>query len=115
VGDAALINEQNGLSSFESVGERQHGWYVQAAYDVMTLWPRDEWAVTPFVRYERLDTQARVPAGFERDPENDRSLLTLGVGVKPLSKVVLKADLQWSRNEARTGVSQLNLAVGYLF
>jgi hypothetical protein len=115
IADGALINEQNGLSGDESVGERQHGWYLEAAYDLMTLRPRGEWAVTPFVRYEQLDTQDRVPAGFAKDTSNDRSILTLGVGVKPVSKVVLKADLQRWRNTARTGVNQFNLAVGYLF
>jgi hypothetical protein len=115
ISDAALINEQNRLTGFESVGERQRGWYLEAAYDLMTHRPRGEWAVTPFVRYEQLDTQDRVPAGFLRDQENDRSVLTLGLGVKPVSKVVLKADFQRWHNAARTGVNQFNLAVGYLF
>ena len=39
VADAALVNAQNGLAGPESVGERQYGYYVQAAYDVMTLRP----------------------------------------------------------------------------
>jgi hypothetical protein len=81
----------------------------------MTLWPAGAWAVSPFVRYERLDTQDRVPAGFERDAATDRRVVTAGVGVKPIANVVFKADYQWHRNEARTGVRQLNLAVGYLF
>ena len=71
--------------------------------------------MTPFLRYERLDTQDRVPAGFERDPANDRRLWTAGVGVKPLANVVLKADYQRERNSARTGAGRWNLAVGYLF
>jgi hypothetical protein len=50
-----------------------------------------------------------------KDPENDRSILTLGVGVKPVSKVVFKADFQRWRNDGRTGVNQFSLAVGYLF
>lgn len=115
VGDAARINARNGLEGKDSVGERQHGWYVEAAYDVMTLKPVGQWSVAPFVRYERLDTQDRVPAGFQRDPANDRTVLTAGVGVKPLSNVVLKADFQRFTNEAKTGVSQFNLGVGYLF
>ena len=115
LGDAALINARNGLAGAESVGERQYGWYVQAAYDVMTLAPRGQWSVTPFVRYEKLDTQQRVPPGFARDPANARSLLTAGVGVKPLPNVVLKADFQRGTNAARNGVNQFNLAVGYLF
>jgi len=115
IDDAAAINEQNGFTGSESIGERQHGWYAQAAYDVMTLWPAGRWSVTPFVRYETLDTQARVPAGFLADPENDRSLFVAGVDVKPLPGVVLKADYQLDRNQARTGHNGFHLAVGYLF
>jgi hypothetical protein len=97
------------------VGERQYGFYAQAAYDLMTLEPRGQWAVVPFVRYERLNPQDRVPAGYEKDPSLDQTVWTAGVGVKPLTNVVLKADYQWLKNEAGTGVNQLNLAVGYIF
>lgn len=113
--DAALINKKNALTGNKSVGEGQYGWYVQAAYDVMTLAPRGEWAVVPFVRYEHLDTQHGVPAGFQEDPATDRGALTAGLGVKPLTNVVLKADFQRMRNKARTGTNQFNLALGYLF
>jgi tetrahydromethanopterin S-methyltransferase subunit G len=113
--DAALINRRNGLSGNKSVGEGQYGWYVQAAYDVLTLRPAGLWSLTPFVRYERLDTQDGVPAGYAEDPATRRSALTFGVGLKPLPNVVFKADWARQRNAARSGVSQFNLAVGYLF
>ena len=115
VGDAALINGQNGLFGDESVGSRQNGFYAEAGYDLMNGRPNGQWAVIPFIRYEKLDTQARVPAGFEKDPALDRTVLTAGVSVKPVTNVVLKADYQSQSNQARTGVSQFNLAVGFLF
>jgi len=115
VGDAALINAANDLEGEESVGDRQFGFYLQAAYDVMSLRPAGRWSITPFVRYERLDTQDRVPAGFAKDPANDRRIWTAGVGVKPIPNVALKADYQWRSNRARTGTNQLDLAIGYLF
>lgn len=115
LGDAALVNRSNGFTGSESVGKAVSGWYAQAAYDVMSLSPRGRWAVTPFVRYEKIDTQDGVPAGFSEDPATDRNLLTLGVGVKPLPNVVLKADYQREHNAARTGTNQWNLALGYLF
>ena len=115
VGDAGLINTANGLAGGESVGERQFGWYAEAAYDLMTLRQAGQWSVSPFLRYEKLDTQERVPAGFAREDDTARRIFTLGVGVKPISNVVFKLDHQWQRNRARTGVNQLNVAVGYLF
>ncbi len=115
VGEVPLVNALNGLSGAESVGESQQGWYVQVAYDAMTLHPHEQWSVTPFVRYERLDTQRRVPPGFARDPANRRTVLTAGVDVKPLTNVVVKLDVQRIRTDARTGTSQVDLGLGYLF
>jgi len=82
---------------------------------VMTLRPAGRWSVSPFLRYERLNTQDGVPSGFQEDRANDRRVITVGFGVKPLPNVVMKGDYQWHRNRARTGTGQLNLAVGYLF
>ncbi|PYQ19158.1 MAG: hypothetical protein DMF79_13310 [Acidobacteria bacterium] len=97
------------------MGERQYGGYLEAAYDVMTLRPAGQWSVIPFVRYERLNPQDRVPAGFEKDPSLDQRIWTGGIGVKPLTNVVLKGDYQWVSNRARNGTNRLNLAIGYLF
>lgn len=115
IGNAGLINAANGLFGDESVGSRQHGFYLEAAYDVMNPRPRGQWAVVPFLRYERLNTQHEVPAGFEKDPSLDQKIWTAGVSVKPLTNVVLKADYQWFSNRANTGTHQFNLAMGYLF
>ncbi len=115
LGDADLINAKNSLTGNKSVGEAQWGYYAEVAYDLMTLRPRGQWSLTPFVRYEQLDTQDGVPLGFQEDPAMKRSVVTLGVGVKPLAQVVLKADYQRFSNDAKTGVGQFNLAVGYLF
>jgi hypothetical protein len=81
----------------------------------MTLAPRGEWALAPYVRYESVDPQESVPAGFTKAPATDRSLWTFGIDVKPISRVVVKADYQWIRNQARTGVNQFNVALGFLF
>jgi hypothetical protein len=115
VADAALINARNGLSGNRSVGSRQYGYYVEAGYDLMTRWPHGTWAVLPFLRYERFDTQDEVPAGFSRNAARDRKIWTAGVSLKPLTRVAVKADYQWTTDEGRTGVDQLNLAVGFLF
>jgi hypothetical protein len=113
--DVTAINRKNALAGNKSVGEGQYGWYVQLAYDVLTLGSGSRWSLTPFVRYEQLDTQDGVPAGYAEDPATDRNVWTMGVGVKPITNVVFKADVQRHRNAARSGVNQFNLAVGYLF
>jgi len=112
--DAAEINELNGLTGSASVGERLVGWYLQGGYDVLRG-RGGEHQLTPYVRYEQVNTQSRVPAGFTADPANDRRFLTFGAAWKPLPNVSLKTDYQIAHNEANTGVNGLNVALGYLF
>ncbi|MGD2135414.1 MAG: hypothetical protein PVF27_04600 [Gemmatimonadales bacterium] len=114
VADAADINELRGLSGNASVGERLVGWYGQLGYDI--LWrTSSQHQLIPYVRYEALDTQNRVPAGYARNPANDRTILTFGVAWKPLPQLVAKMDYGIHRNGADTGLNQLNVATGYLF
>jgi hypothetical protein len=115
VADAALINQLNNFEGDESVGSRQEGWYLQGAFDVLSLVPGTRMSLQPFVRYEQYDTQAAVPEGFERNPENDVHELTLGFSFKPIDRLVFKADWQQRHNAARTGVNQWNLGLGYVF
>ncbi len=115
VGDAALVNELNGFEGEESVGSRQKGWYLQGAFDVLSLASGSRASFFSFLRYEKFDTQARVPAGYERNPENDARVLTIGLAFKPIEQLVVKTDWQQRRNAARTGVNQWNVALGYIF
>lgn len=112
--EASEINALIGLSGDESVGERLVGWYLQGGYDVLRA-TRSGQQLVPYIRYEQLNTQDRVPEGFTPGPENDRRFLTFGAMWKPLTNVSLKADYQVISNEADTGINQLNVNLGYLF
>lgn len=114
VGDAALINEARTLTGTSSVGEELVGWYGQAGYDVLRL-VRSTQEFTPYLRYEKLNTQHEVPDGFAASPATDRSVLAVGAQWKPITSVVLKGDYQIHANEASTGVNQFNIVLGYLF
>jgi hypothetical protein len=115
ISDAAAIDETNGLTGDESVGSRQWGWYVQGGFDVLSLKAASRASVTPFVRFERLNTQASVPAGYLRNPENDATILTVGAVFKPIDPIAIKLDWQRRTNAAKTGVNQWNVGLGYLF
>jgi uncharacterized small protein (DUF1192 family) len=106
IGDAAAINEANDFVGDESVGSRLGGWYVEGGYDL----GNGNVSFIPYARYERFDTQRSVPFGFERNPENDAHILTLGVAVKPIPQTVIKADWQQRKNK-----NQFNLGLGYIF
>jgi hypothetical protein len=114
LGDAARINDRNALTGSKSVGERFFGGYVEAAFDILSL-AGSKQSLAPFVRYERYDTQQRVPAGFAKDRANSRIEYTWGLTYKPHPNTVLKADWQNLNNQAGTGVDQFNMAVGYMF
>lgn len=116
IGDAGLINQSLRLSGSQSVGSRQHGGYLEVAYDLWTLaGGAPSISLIPFLRYERFDTQAEVPAGYARDPANNQKLLTVGFDFKPHPSVVVKMDYQDFSNRAGTGTNQWNVAIGYLF
>lgn len=121
VDDVAALNATRGLTGAASIGERLVGWYVQGGYNVLRS-VQTEHQLVPYVRYERLNTQDRVPDGigedglpFTPDPANDRTILAIGAAWKPIINVVLKADYQLHSNDAVSGVDQFNVALGYLF
>ena len=116
IGNAADLDVAQGFAGNQSIGRRLFGGYGEASYDVLTLL-RDAkgQSLSPFVRYERYDTQWRVPAGYSKDPANSRVEYTLGLTYKPIAQVVLKLDQQWKQTQARTGVNQWNFGAGYIF
>ena len=100
-----------GLPAGSPVAETMQGGYLQASYNqVMT-----PVALSPYARYERIDTQHRVPGGFVRDLARDGVLRTLGIELKPIPNVAIKTDYQWVTNEAGTGRNQFNVNLGYAF
>ena len=118
LGDSARINALNDLTGDDSVGNRQWGYYLVGGYNVLSLANfTSQYAqyLAPFVRWEQYDTQSRVPSGFERNPENDRRDLTIGLNYKPIPNVVVKAEYQWLDNEAKISRNQFNFGLGYVF
>ncbi len=116
--DVDEINANLGFTGDESVGSEQFGFYVVAAYNIlgeMDLQSRYLQNLSPFFRFEDYDTQKDVPAGFERNPENDRREYTLGLDYKPIPNVVVKIDYQFLDNEAGNDNNQLNFGLGYVF
>ena len=108
IAQAELVNQLNNFEGDESVGSTQEGWYVQGGFDVLSLWPGSKMNLIPFVRYEQYDTQAQVPVGYARNPENDVDELTLGAAFQPIPQLILKADWQQRQNAANTGVNVWN-------
>lgn len=115
VGDVAAINDASGHAGDEGIGKTFGGWYAEAAYDLGAKLPMRDMSLAPYARYERLDTQNSVPAGFSRNPANDQKIFTLGLAFKPISQTVVKVDWQNVENRAKSGADQFNIAIGYIF
>jgi hypothetical protein len=112
--DVAALNGLRELTGTGSIGEELTGWYVQAGYDVLRFIGSSQ-QLTPFVRHERVNTQAEVPAGFAANPANERTITVIGAQWQPIPNIALKADYQLHANEAETGVNQFNVSLGYIF
>jgi len=119
VGDASAINELRNLmgdGGGASVGSELFGFYVEAGYDLWSrLRPETRFELVPYFRYEELDTQSEVPAGYAKSAANADRITTAGAAFYPHPQVVVKADYQWHRDDARTGMNQWNAVLAYLF
>jgi hypothetical protein len=114
VDDAGELNRQLGLEGTTSVGSTLRGGYAQVAYNVLSQ-RGTRLSVAPFYRFEQVNTQADVPAGFAADPSNDLRWHTFGVELKPIGNIVVKTDYQRNTNRARAGRDQFNVSLGYAF
>ena len=114
--DAAMLNMALGKSGSSGVGSGLAGQYIQVGYDLLSQVPAAGGVgLTPYVRYETVDTQAEMPAGFERSLSTDNTYFTFGIELKPNPGVVLKVDHAWVSNDANSGVNQFNINLGYAF
>ncbi|HET8732191.1 MAG TPA: hypothetical protein VFM45_00320 [Anaeromyxobacteraceae bacterium] len=123
LGDAGKVNAHLvdgaggvGLAPDQGLGSRVLGGYGEVAYDLMTLVaPGGATSLSPFVRVERYDLNARVPAGWVRNGALDRTLVAAGLTYRPIPTVVVKAD--WTRRDPSAGAAtdQLDLGAGFVF
>lgn len=114
VDDAGDVSRALRLAATAPLAETMQGGYLQLGYNVLSQF-NTELALTPYVRYEHVDTQHEIPAGFTRDRSRDGVFKTLGIELKPISNIVVKTDYQWITNEAGTGRNQFNVNLGYAF
>ena len=111
----ARLNAALELEGDQGVGERQYGHTIEGSYDVLTHFDAGEAALSPFARWERYDTQDRVPSGFTRDPGRSVENFSFGISWQPLTQLILKTDYLINETDARTGVDQFNVSLGYIF
>ena len=98
------------------LGSSMMGFYVEGAYNVFHLVKSVKHQLTPFVRYENYSTQYTVDESININQAYHREEIVAGIGWKPISNVVVKADYQWVRPKSvSTFTGIINLGVGLMF
>lgn len=87
-----------------------YGWLAQGAY---TFALGGDVTIAPFVRYEKFNTQSRLPTIVVADSENRDRVFTTGLSFKPFPDVVVKADYQ--KFFTNSDNDRLNFGIGYQF
>ena len=104
----ALLASNSTITGF--VPSKFDGGYVQAAYKLLE---KGDLTVTPFVRWERYNTQKEMPAGYTADPLNNEHVITAGASFFLTHNAVVKADYQKFR--ADPSKDRYNLGLGFAF
>jgi hypothetical protein len=114
VDDVPAINAAQEFTGDQSVGERLVGWYLEGGYDVLES-VRTEHQLIPYIRYELVNTQDKVPSAFSANAATDQTIIAIGAAWRPVTNLAVKADYQIHQNQASTGTDQFNVNIGYLF
>lgn len=116
IGNAAVLSDSEARQGRTPISEDVYGYYGELAFDLATLFDhRRNIYLAPFFRYERFDTQYRVPRGFAADKIRDVELRTTGIDYKPHPQVVFKLDHRNFSLGRATRADELNLGFGYIF
>ena len=79
------------------------------------IFPETERTLSPYFRFEYLDTQYDVPSGFTADESKQTQYFTAGIEFKPIPNVVLKADVRNGIAASGSAPDEVNLGIGLAF
>lgn len=112
--DVGNLNRARNLTGLNSIGQVMRGGYLQFGYNVLSQ-VREGVELTPFYRFEKVNTHEEVAPGFAADPVRDGTFHTAGLQFQPIHNIVVKSDYQWIQNPLKSGVNQFNISLGYTF
>jgi hypothetical protein len=123
IGDTGALNTAftSGTATAEqmdaiAVASQLRGGYVEAGYDVLRLLaPGTAQDVTLFFRYDYVNTQASVAAGFTANPALIRYTETVGLVYRPIPEVGIKADYRRHEFGAGPSYNELATALTWMF
>lgn len=120
IGDAAALNTAlaaaNAADFDGPVSAQTRGAYAEIGYDLLRLRPpATEQSLTLFARYDYVDTQADVPAGFTARPELRRQTATAGLTYRPIPLIALKLDYRRHHFGQGPAANELASAITWMF
>jgi hypothetical protein len=122
IGDAAALDAYQrdataaGATAPDPVASQSRGGYLEAGYDLLRwLAPGTVQGVTLFGRFDYVDTQAAVPAGFTANPALRRTIYTAGLVYRPVAAVALKLDYRRHAFGIGDGANELAAAITWMF
>jgi len=98
------------------LGSSLTGFYIEAAYNVFRSLPNVSSELTPFIRYEKWNTQNTVEQGFTLNPAYDKKAIVTGLEWEMARGALLKADMQFVKSATQNEfVKTFNAGVGIMF
>lgn len=109
----AQLERQTGVNP--NIGRQLRGWYLEPGAHLLPRRARADLIL--FTRYEKYNTQHRMPEGYTALPQFNRNSWVTGVTLKPNADVALKFDYNWNRNASRIirALNGFNLGIGWWF
>ncbi|MCB2211417.1 hypothetical protein KQI52_04840 [bacterium] len=110
----------NNADLLAGVAEEFFGYSVEGAVDVLPrVWKSgklEEAQFYIFSRFERYDTQYKMPDGVMPDEQYNRTAITSGITFLPVPKLAVKADYQVLDNASDNDpANAVNLGIGWMF
>lgn len=98
------------------LGSSMGGFYLEAGYNVFRNLPNVHSELTPFIRYEKWNTQNSVEQGFTLNPAYDKKAIIAGLEWEMARGALLKADMQFVKPATQSEyVKTFNAGVGVMF
>ena len=117
VSDAAELNfrleQKFGVNP--NVASQMRGYYFEPGYHVLPRRLRHD--VIAFGRYEKYNTQQKMPSGYTALSQFDRSSWVTGLTYKPHPDIAVKFDYIFNRNASAVvrAINGMNLGIGWWF
>lgn len=98
-----------------NVARQMRGYYFEPGIHVLPRRTRNDAIL--FARYEKYNTQHRMPHGYTPLPQFNRSSWVTGVTYKPNADVAIKFDYVFNRNASAVvrAINGINLGIGWWF